>query len=127
MAELAIVVGVLLGAVLLPAVPRTFVSASHRALGGALVLALPLAAYLAQRPRVAWSTAIAWVLVGFFFVTAPILFKRAGEDLERHTDAVMAGARPASRLRLAGMALFSLSIIAAGAGMLLVVDLLVTA
>ncbi len=126
MAELAVVVGVVLGAVLLRAVPRTFTSAGQRVVASVLVLAQPLAAFLAQRMRAPWYAAIAWALVGFFFVTAPILFKRAGEDLDRHTDAVAAGTRPPSRLRLAGMALFPLAIIVAGAVMLLVVDLLVT-
>ena len=127
MAELAVVIGVVLGALLLRALPRAFATVRQRVLGGAWMLAQPLAAYLAQRGRETWAAPLAWALVGLFFVTAPIFFKRAGEELDRHTDAVLAGTRPPSRARLLGMALFSLSIIVAGALMLLVVDLLVTA
>lgn len=102
-------------------------STRQRAIAGGVTLAQPLAAYLAQRWLGDEGRLLAWLLVAAFFVSAPFVFKRSGEDLDRYTDSVAAAGKQPSRARLLELALFSLSIIAAGALMLLVVDALVTA
>ncbi len=122
---LAVVIGVALGALLLRAAPQRLAAPWQRVAAGLLFALQPLLAYLALGARAAAGVGVAWSLAGLFFTSAPVLFKRAGEDLDRHTDAVAAGTLPPSRLRLVGMALLPLTIIVTGALMLLVVYALV--
>ena len=119
---LEIFVGALLGTRLLRRFPARLHATRQRVAAAVCVLALPLAAGAARWAAVRGASELAWLLAAVFFVSAPILYKRAGEDLDRYTDSVMARESRPSRLRLLGLALFALSIIVAGALMLLVID-----
>jgi hypothetical protein len=119
---LEIVVGAFLGTRLLRRFPAHLHAVRERVAAAACVLALPLAAGAARWAQMRGASELAWLLAAVFFVSAPMLYKRAGEDLDHYTDSVMAQQAQPSRLRLTGLALFALSIIVAGALMLLVVD-----
>jgi len=121
----AVVVGAALGRYLLRYFPARLHSARQRVLACAFLVLLPLSAYALQLRHGDAGRAFAWMLAALFLASAPALFKRSGEDLDRYTDTVVAsGGRPSGK-RLLELLLYSLSIIVAGTLMLLVVDRLV--
>jgi len=122
---LAIVVGAALGRYLLRWFPARLQSARQRVLACAFLVLQPMAAYALQLRHDEAGRVFAWLLAALFLASAPGIFTRSGEDLDRYTDTVRAsGGRPSGK-RLLELLLYSLSIIVAGTLMLLVVDRLV--